>query len=412
MSKHEVNWSVSEKELLAIVLASKYIKCYIFGRFIRFFTYNQPLSDFKQSGEPDGRLYRLMRKLVGLNYEIIHIPGVLNTTADMLSRPNGVSNTATAAPVIALTAPSSDTDKVSNVISINTLDVRISIDWAEEQDLDRELAIVKLNVKSNNDSTEYKGLDNYDLWKKNRSCLQVKDRTLYLRNKDNDDVIVVPTKLRTKICALYHDSLTAGHLGFEKTYNSISSKFYWPKMKIEVYNYCMSCDTCQKLKTTNQKQRAALVSIKVNKPWEIVEIDVAGPLKVTKLGNKCFIVAVDAFSKYCIVRAVPNQTADTTMKFLKEDLVSKHGSPYVLLSDQGRNFESKMIEEFCTKYGIKKICTTSYQPQCNGLAERTIRTLKQMASCYVYDDHDNWDEVLPDVVFAYNITKHSTTLVK
>ena len=53
-----------------------------------------------------------MRKLVGLNYEIVNIPGVLNTTADLLSRPNSVSNTATASRVLALTAHSSHTDKV------------------------------------------------------------------------------------------------------------------------------------------------------------------------------------------------------------------------------------------------------------------------------------------------------------
>ena len=55
MSKHEVNWSVSEKELLTIVWASKHFKCYIFGRFIQLFTVHQQLSDFKQSGEPSNR---------------------------------------------------------------------------------------------------------------------------------------------------------------------------------------------------------------------------------------------------------------------------------------------------------------------------------------------------------------------
>ena len=39
----------------------------------------------------------------------------------------------------------------------------------------------------------------------------------------------------------------------------------------------------------------------------------------------------------------------------------------------------------------------------------TIRTVKQVVSCYVNDTHDNWDEVLPDVVFTYNKSAHSST---
>ena len=30
-------------------------------------------------------------------------------------------------------------------------------------------------------------------------------------------------------------------------------------------------------------------------------------------------------------------------------------------------------------------------------------------SCYVNDDHDNWDEILAEVVFAYSNSEHSST---
>ena len=156
-----------------------------------------------------------MRKLVGLNYQIAHISGVLSISAEFLSRPNCVSNTTTAALEFAPTAPSSNTHKISNVISINTQDVRISNNWAEKQDLDRELALVKRNVKTNNHSTEFTGLKNYDLWKKNRFC-----RSLSGTNE------VTYKNLRIVPC--FFDSWSFW------LFNSISSKFYCPKMKIEV----------------------------------------------------------------------------------------------------------------------------------------------------------------------------------
>lgn len=67
------------------------------------------------------------------------------------------------------------------------------------------------------------------------------------------------------------------------------------------------------------------------------------------------------------------------------------------LSDQGRIFESKAFRDFCKEKNIKKVRTTSYHPQENGLTERTIRTIKQMLSAFVGEDHATWDLVLKDV---------------
>ena len=160
---------------------------------------------------------------------------------------------------------------------------------------------------------------------------------------------------------------------------------------------------------SKRSHRAPLISIKVEEPWELVGIDVAGPLKETKAGNKHIILVIDSFSKYLIAKATKNFTGETTTKFVKEELISKYGVPKALLSDQGRNFESNQFEQFCKDSGIKKVRTTSYHPQCNGMTERTIRTIKKMLSCYVNEDHDNWDEILAEVVFAYNNSEHSST---
>lgn len=84
----------------------------------------------------------------------------------------------------------------------------------------------------------------------------------------------------------------------------------------------------------------------------------------------------------------------------------QHGTPAAILSDQGTNFECKAFEAYCREAGVKKVRTTSYHPQCNGLAERTIKTVKQMLSAYVNKSHDNWDELLSTVTFAYNNAVH------
>jgi hypothetical protein len=54
--------------------------------------------------------------------------------------------------------------------------------------------------------------------------------------------------LRTKILFELHDSPSAGHPGYLKTYNAVSLRFWWPRMTDTVRNYTASCGTCQRTK--------------------------------------------------------------------------------------------------------------------------------------------------------------------
>ena len=195
------------------------------------------------------------------------------------------------------------------------------------------------------------------------------------------NIIIFPSQLRPQICQLYHDSLTSGHLGFEKKFKAVALRFYWPRMKSQIYDYWAICDVYQRFKQRNQSNTAPLISIKVNKPWDLIAIDIAGPLKLTNKGNKYFIVAVDHFSKFLVTRALANYTGETTIAFIRDDVINKHGTPTAILSDQGTNFECKAFEAYCREAGVKKVRTTSYHPKCNGFAERTIKTNRLFVIC-------------------------------
>lgn len=328
-----------------------------------------------------------MLKLQELDYEIIYFPGSLNNTADFLSRYKEIE-------------PRVET-------KINSLELEMNVDWVDEQIKDKELAIVKMSIKTGDDNLN--DSINEEVWKNNKNFLKIKTDILMLTNKEGIDLIVVPNHLRNKICSLYHDSITGGHMGFERTYRAILARFYWPKMKAYIFDYCTACDVCQRFKVKNSKNVWPLVSIKVNKPWDLIGLDFAGPLKQTPRGNRHFILGIDYCSKLIMAKAVVDGTAETTISFVREDIINKHGTPVAILSDQGRNFEAKDFDAFCLKYGIKKIRTTSYHPQCNGLAERSIRTIKQMLAAFVNEKHDDWDLKLGEVVFAYNNTVQSST---
>ena len=224
------------------------------------------------------------------------------------------------------------------------------------------------------DASDIDETPNDEFWRKNLIYLTIKNEILFLKNHENNELIIAPGHMRSKICAMFHDEITGGHLGFERTFRAIASRFYWPKMRSFIFDYCASCDVCQKFKSKHLAGVWPLVSIKVGKPWDLVGIDFAGPLKTTSRGNKYFIIAIDYCSKLIMARATSDTTAMTTIAFVKEDIINKFGVPAAILSDQGRNFEAKEFNAFCVENGIKKIRTTPYHPQCNGLAERSVKT--------------------------------------
>ena len=82
---------------------------------------------------------------------------------------------------------------------------------------------------------------------------------------------------------------------------------------------------------------------------------------------------------------------------------------WFLHSDQGRNFESRIIKELCTIAGVKKTRTTPYYPMGKGCTELFNRTLISMLRTLEEGQKRNWKRFMPQLVHAYNCTRHSTT---
>ncbi|CAF1096852.1 unnamed protein product, partial [Brachionus calyciflorus] len=231
---------------------------------------HKPLSTLVKAKEPNGRLNRLMLKLQDFDTEILYYPVKLNFTADQLSRPP---------------------TETSNV-EVKTLEYQANIDWEKEQENDKEIALVRSDVRANLKDEDYECLNLKEFWKKVREKLIVKNGILY-KTSDSESLIVIPSKLVRLICKLNHDAITPGHLSYDRTLQSFANKYVWPEMRANVFDYCSSCDI-------------------VDKPWDLGGIDCAGPLKRTKSGKIHFVIAVDYFSKYCIAEATIDTTGETT----------------------------------------------------------------------------------------------------
>lgn len=86
LNKAEINYSVIEKEMLAIVWSVLHYRPYLFNRHFTVVTDHKPLSQALSLKDPTGRIGRWRLKLVDYSFDIKYKKGSLNVVADPLSR--------------------------------------------------------------------------------------------------------------------------------------------------------------------------------------------------------------------------------------------------------------------------------------------------------------------------------------
>ena len=119
---------------------------------------------------------------------------------------------------------------------------------------------------------------------------------------------------------------------------------------------------------------------------------------------------MDYLTKWPEVYPTPDQSAATIANLLVREIMSRHGVPSQLLSDRGRAFLSGLLREVQLLLGFKKVNTSAYHPQTDGLVERFNRTLTAMLAKTAERGGKNWDEKLPFVLFAYRASQQQSTL--
>ena len=179
-----------------------------------------------------------------------------------------------------------------------------------------------------------------------------------LPNGEECDQLVLPASMKDTIFKAYHEDL--GHQGRDRTTSLIKRRFCWPGMNKYIRERVQTCDRCIRRKTAPSKA-TELVNITSSAPMELVCADFLS-LERSKEGYENILVVTDHFSRYAQAFPTQNQKAQTTVKVLYENFFVHYGFPAVLHSDEGANFESKVIGKLCKLAGVKKSRTTPYHP--------------------------------------------------
>ncbi|EGT56875.1 hypothetical protein CAEBREN_08551 [Caenorhabditis brenneri] len=384
----EQKYAPIKLEALAITWGLTHYRPYVFGKKVKVVTDHQPLKSLlhRKEKEMSGRLLRHQAIIQMYDVEIVYRPGKENPVADALSRQRVEQR-----------------EQIASITEENEKEKHTSLEIMQQNS--HSIQKMKHKLKEGKDEKARKLHCKYIL---------IDDVVHGLPDKDGQlpPVLIEGRNKETKSLIMQIHRANS-HIGALKMITKMESIAIWNGMKREIEEVVLACEECQLRK--NPPAYSHILPLGrweiPTRPFQRVHIDVMGPLPETIHGNKLIIVATDAFSKFAIAKAVPDQTAETTIKFMIENIVQIHGIPEEIVSDQGRNFISNLFEEVCKLLEMEHSVTTAYHHQTNGAVERLNRTLEEMLTLSTKDPRNftNWDEKLPLVVQSYNASTHSTT---
>jgi len=209
-------------------------------------------------------------------------------------------------------------------------------------------------------------------------------RILHSLNKDDTGEEwkrCIPAGERKQILYENHDAPTAGHLGITKTLARLARLYYWPGMFRDTANYVKNCRSCREYKTSQQGTAGKMHATPVERPWQIVAVDLIRPLPRSSAGHAWILAAQDKLTKFTEIKPLRRATAAAVTRATYEGIILRHGTPEIMISDNGWQFTSKEFRSMLREAAAKHRLTPPYTPQCNP-EERQNRVIKTMISQY------------------------------
>ena len=381
------NFCISEKECLAIVYATNKLKPYLDGLKFKVITDHSALKWLSTKKDLSQRLILWGLHLQKFNFEVEYKSGKKHKDCDALSR-NPVDS------------PESEED---NMTFYSYIASREPLRFTNEniaamQKTDPIFGKIYSNAMLN-ESKEY---EEYTLI----------NELLYFADEikgRNRLLLCLPVEILFETIYSYHDDSFGGHLGFDKTYEKLRTRFYFPNLRTVTELYCQSCVDCATGTGQTVAKAGLMVPIVTEGPSQVFALDWLGPFMESINGNKWILVGTDLFTKWAIAKAYKLDQTEQVVDFYLNNIVCNFGVPRLILTDRGRQFISKISKGIFQAMGSSTVTTTAYHPQCNGQTERFNKTLGQMLKKFVSKDCKAWDQGLPQLVFGYNASVHKTT---
>ena len=204
--------------------------------------------------------------------------------------------------------------------------------------------------------------------------------------------LLVPQSWRHAVFDSLHG---LSHPGIRATQRLIAASYVWPQMNSDVCRWARSCLHCQRSKI-HRHTRTPLTPFPVpDARFSTVHIDLVGPLPPSR-DHTYLLTCVDRFTRWPEAFPIQSITAEAVAKAFLMGWVSRFGVPSTIVTDRGRQFESTLWRDLMQFLGSKRVRTTSFHPQTNGMVERFHRQLKAALKIHP----NSWMDTLPLVMLG------------
>ena len=201
--------------------------------------------------------------------------------------------------------------------------------------------------------------DLHEFWL-HKEMLSIKSGLITCGNR-----IIVPREMQPEMLQYIHE----GHQGKERCLLRARNTVIWPKMTYDIQQLIEKCMICQEygksqpLIGTTQELPPF--------PWHTLATDLFYWKRMD------FLIVADVFSKYILVRKLPNSTSAAVCIELSM-IITKLGLPHIIRSYNGPCFNSKEFQQFLQCYSITHQTSSRNHPRSHVFVERMVGAAKKL----------------------------------
>ena len=396
----ERRYSVYRLELSAVVFALRQFDDWLFGREFTLLTDHHSLIYLHSQRHLHRTLMNFYAAIAEYSFNIVHVPGYLNSVPDILSRRYSPASSWGCTPPETASLPFDHV--VSHISTLSSVAVPAPeiVEQLESAPLVSRSVSFKPTVSTCVFRSKNKPASIPHLPIVESPCVGVDDVLMpqprhdssLLRSSDKPELHVLDSVEEQH--ALISAEHERGHFGSRAVYAAlVRDGYFWPNMVKQIESVCSTCKICHRWNRATRNFFHPTRPVHALWPWDLMEIDFITSFDACD-GFTTIMAVTDVFSSFTILRPLQDRTTASVAQELLE-IFCTFGSPRIIRTDGDGTWIHRVLDYFLTVFNIEHQFILPYNSRALGKVERHIDTASQTLRKLMADHGKTWLELLP-----------------